>query len=82
MWIVDPALKEREDQNRTIRVGIIGAGFMCQGLADQMTHSTPGMRVAAISNRRVEESRGRLSVLGFGDVAVLVCSSSWIAVER
>ena len=37
MWIVDTALKERADQNKPIRVGIIGAGFMCQGLTNQIT---------------------------------------------
>jgi len=70
MWIVDTALKEREDQNRPIRVGIIGAGFMCQGLTNQITHSTPGMRVAAISNRRVERAIGVFHYSGFEDVAV------------
>ena len=70
MWIVDTALKERADQNRPIRVGIIGAGFMCQGLTNQITHSTPGMRVAAISNRRVGRAIDVFHYSGFGDVAV------------
>jgi hypothetical protein len=52
MWIVDTALKARADQNRPIRVGIVGAGFMCQGLTNQIVNSTPGMRVVAMSNRR------------------------------
>jgi len=54
MWIVDAALKACADQNRPIRVGIIGAGFMCQGLTNQIVNSTPGMRVVAISSRRPE----------------------------
>ena len=32
MIIVDNALKERERQGRPIRVGMVGAGFMGQGL--------------------------------------------------
>jgi predicted homoserine dehydrogenase-like protein len=70
MWIVDTKLKAREDQNTPIRVGIIGAGFMCQGLTNQITHSTPGMRVAAISNRRVERAIDVFHYSGFEDVAV------------
>ena len=70
MWIVDTALKSRADQNKPIRVGIIGAGFMCQGLTNQITQSTPGMRVAAISNRRVGRAVDVFRYSGFEDVAI------------
>src|SRR5215510_10062197 len=70
MWIVDTALRERADKNNPIRVGIIGAGFMCQGLTNQITHSTPGMRVAAISNRRVRRAIDVYHYSGFADVCV------------
>ena len=66
MWIVDSRLKELEEQGRPIRVGIVGAGFMCQGLANHIVHSVPGMRVVAISNRQVERAR---KVFSFGRVA-------------
>jgi predicted homoserine dehydrogenase-like protein len=56
MWIVDTELQIREKENRPIRVGIVGAGFMGQGLTNQIVHSTPGMRVVAISNRQVERA--------------------------
>ena len=32
MWIFDSLLKKREEEGKPIRVGIVGAGFMCQGL--------------------------------------------------
>ena len=70
MWIVDTALKARAEQGEPIRVGIIGAGFMCQGLTNQITHSTPGMRVAAISNRRVKRAVDVYRYSGFDDVAI------------
>jgi predicted homoserine dehydrogenase-like protein len=54
--IVDTALKAREAEGRPIRVGIVGAGFMGQGLTNQIVNSVPGMRVAGISNRRVERA--------------------------
>jgi predicted homoserine dehydrogenase-like protein len=70
MWIVDTALKAREMQDRPIRVGIVGAGFMAQGLTNQITHSTPGMRVAAISNRRVERAVGSFQYAGLQEAVV------------
>ncbi|MDQ1423016.1 MAG: hypothetical protein QOD72_514, partial [Acidimicrobiaceae bacterium] len=48
MIIVDRALRAREDEGRPIRVGMVGAGFMGQGLTNQIEHSVPGMRMAAI----------------------------------
>src|SRR5262245_27415557 len=54
--LVDHALQARHAEGKPIRVGIVGAGFMTQGLTNQICHSVPGMRVVAISNRR--PSRG------------------------
>src|SRR5258706_4570969 len=70
MWIVDTALKARADQNRPIRVGIVGAGFMCQGLTNQIVNSTPGMRVVAISNRRPERAVAVFKYAGSEDIVV------------
>ena len=53
MILVDTALRERAAQGKPIRVAILGAGFMCQGLTNQIAHSVPGMRVVAIYNRKV-----------------------------
>jgi predicted homoserine dehydrogenase-like protein len=30
MWIVDSRLKALEEQGRPIKIGIVGAGFLCQ----------------------------------------------------
>jgi len=56
--IVDTALKAREAQGKPIRVGMVGAGFMGQGLANQIANSVPGMRIAAIYNRNTERAIG------------------------
>jgi predicted homoserine dehydrogenase-like protein len=56
MIIVDNALKKREAEARPIRVGLIGAGFMGQGLTNQITNSVPGMRMVAAYARRVEKA--------------------------
>jgi predicted homoserine dehydrogenase-like protein len=36
----------------------VGAGFMSQGLANQIVHSVPGMRLAAVAGRRLERAEG------------------------
>src|SRR5579864_6350083 len=56
MIIVDNALKMREAEGRPIRVGLIGAGFMGQGLTNQVTNSVPGMRMVAAYARRVDKA--------------------------
>jgi predicted homoserine dehydrogenase-like protein len=51
MIIVDRALEERAASANPIRVGMIGAGFMGQGLANQILNSVPGMTLVAVANR-------------------------------
>src|SRR4051794_4149036 len=68
MIIVDNVLKEREREGRPIRVGMLGAGFMGQGLTNQITNSVPGMRMAAIYNRKPERAEGVYRYSGLDDV--------------
>ena len=62
MIIVDTALRAREAEDKPIRVGIIGAGFMARGLANQIVNSVPGMRLVAIYNRKVGPGGRRVHV--------------------
>jgi predicted homoserine dehydrogenase-like protein len=71
MLLIDRALKQRQEQGRPIRVGIVGAGFMSQGLTNQIAHSTPGMRVVAVSNRRPEKALNVLRYAGFDDAKLV-----------
>jgi predicted homoserine dehydrogenase-like protein len=64
MIIVDNALKARAAEGRPIRVGILGAGFMCQGLSNQIVHSVPGMRLVAIQGRRPQRAQEVWSYTG------------------
>jgi predicted homoserine dehydrogenase-like protein len=66
--IVDNALKKRERDGRPIRVGMVGAGFMGQGLTNQITHSVPGMTMAAIYNRTPERAAGVYRYSGVEDI--------------
>jgi predicted homoserine dehydrogenase-like protein len=70
MIIVDNALKERERTGRPIRVGMVGAGFMGQGLTNQITNSVAGMRMAAVYNRRQERAEHVFRYSGLEDVVV------------
>src|SRR5262245_416331 len=56
MIIVDNALKAREEQSRPVRVGMLGAGFMGQGLTNQIVNSVPGMEMVAVHNRNVKRA--------------------------
>ena len=47
---------------------MVGAGFMGQGLTNQIVNSVPGMRMAAISNRRLERAEGVYRYSGVEDV--------------
>lgn len=58
MILIDNALRRREAEGRPIRVGLLGAGFMGRGLANQIVNTTPGMRLTAIFSRRPDQGVG------------------------
>jgi len=70
MILVDTALRAREEQGKPIRVGMVGAGFMGQGLTNQIVNSVPGMRMAAIYNRKPERAVGVYKYSGRDDVVM------------
>jgi len=66
MIIVDTALQQRASERNPIRVGMIGAGFMARGIALQIATAVPGMRVAAIASRRIEQAAHAYIAAGEG----------------
>jgi predicted homoserine dehydrogenase-like protein len=56
MIIVDTALKQREQEDNPIRVGMVGAGYMGRGIALQIQRYVKGMKLVAISNRTLSEA--------------------------
>ena len=68
MIIVDNALRAREEEGRPIRVGLIGSGFMAQGLTNQIVNSVPGMEVVAVYGRRLERAVEAFRYAGRDDV--------------
>ncbi|MEX2541131.1 MAG: Gfo/Idh/MocA family oxidoreductase [Trueperaceae bacterium] len=69
MIIVDRALRRRADEGNPVRVGLIGAGFMARGVANQIVNSVPGMELVAICNRTVEKAEEAYRLAGVEDVA-------------
>lgn len=68
MIIVDTALAKREEENRPIRVAMIGAGFMGRGVALQICQSVKGMRLVAVSNRDISKAHRAYSEAGVTNV--------------
>ena len=54
MIIVDKALERRQLDGNPIRIGMVGAGYMGQGMAAVIERNMVGMRVVAIANRTLE----------------------------
>ena len=71
MIIVDKILQKRETENNPIKVGIIGAGVMSKGLINQITLHTPGMIVAAVYNKTVENAKLAIQEYGSKDYKVV-----------
>lgn len=69
MIIVDTALKKRQEENDPIKVGMIGAGFMGRGIANQIFNSVPGMVLVAIADRSVDGARRAYLESGVEDLS-------------
>ena len=74
MIAIDTLLQERQAQDKPIRVGLIGAGFMAKGIVNQILNSVPGMELVAVSNRNPE--RARDIYIEAGSASAEVVSSS------
>src|SRR5258705_6178922 len=68
MLRIDNALRARRGRGKPSRVGMVGAGFMGEGLTNQIENSVPGMRMAAIYNRRPERAVGVYKYAGHEQV--------------
>lgn len=68
MIIIDQALKARAEAGNPIRVGMIGAGFMGRGIANQIINSVPGMELVAIANRNISKAERAYTAAGVENV--------------
>lgn len=71
MIIIDRALQARHSAGNPVKVGMIGAGFMGRGIANQIANSVPGMELVAISNRNVDAAKLAYSEAGIENSTVV-----------
>ncbi len=71
MIIIDRALQARAAAGNPIKVGMIGAGFMGRGIANQIVNSVPGMELVAIFNRHIDAAKQAYSEAGIEDIQVV-----------
>jgi predicted homoserine dehydrogenase-like protein len=71
MIIVDTALKARAEAGNPIRIGLVGAGFMGRGLANQVVNYMPGMELVAIANRTLSAAKRAYTEAGVEEVQVV-----------
>lgn len=76
MIIVDRALQRRADAGDPLRVAMVGAGFMGQGIANQICNAVPGMTLVGIANRHPDRAREAYAYAGVADIV----SASTVAV--
>lgn len=69
MIIVDKALAQRQAENKPVRVGMVGAGFMGRGIALQICNYVPGMELVAIANRTVNTAKRAYNEAGVENVS-------------
>ncbi|MBD2665785.1 hypothetical protein B6N60_02291 [Richelia sinica FACHB-800] len=68
MIIVDKALQARAEAGNPVKVGMIGAGFMGRGIANQIINSVPGMELVAIFNRHIDTAKQAYLEAGIDDI--------------
>jgi predicted homoserine dehydrogenase-like protein len=65
--IVVKALERRQLDNNPIKVGMIGAGYMGQGMAAVIERNMVGMQVVAIATRTLENAERAFADAGVED---------------
>jgi predicted homoserine dehydrogenase-like protein len=75
MMIIDSKLRERDQNNDPIKVGIVGMGEMAAGLLNQIYNYTPGMTVVAVSNRTLAKAQSTCERIGIKRVSHAKSSS-------
>lgn len=71
MIVLDKALGEREASGKPVRFAMVGAGFMAQGVANQVFNSTRGMQLVAIANRHPDKARAVFEYAGVEDAVAV-----------
>ncbi len=68
MIIIDTALEKLAAEGKSIKVGMVGAGFMASGTALESFKYTKGITIVAISNRNLEKAKKAYTQAGVENV--------------
>lgn len=71
MILLDTALQARAAEGRPIRVGMLGAGFMGQGLTNMIVNRVPGMRMVAVYNRHLQRAQQVYNYSGLAETVTV-----------
>ncbi|MBI1241388.1 NAD(P)H-dependent oxidoreductase [Umezakia ovalisporum] len=71
MIIIDRALQARAAAGNPVKVGMIGAGFMGRGIANQIINSVPGMELVAIFSRQIDAAKRAYTEAGLENFQVV-----------
>ncbi len=71
MIIIDRALQARAAAGNPVKVGMIGAGFMGRGIANQIINSVPGMELVAVFSRQVDAAKRAYTEAGRENLQVV-----------
>jgi predicted homoserine dehydrogenase-like protein len=64
MIILDNALERLETEERPLRLGIVGSGYMARGIVGQVLAGMPGLRIGGLAARNLEAATAILSEYG------------------
>lgn len=68
MIVVDRALEQRAAAGKPVQVAMVGAGAMGRGIARQMFNAFPGLRLAVVANRTLDNAKRAYEEAGVGVV--------------
>lgn len=71
MILVDTALAKRQDEDRPLRIGLVGAGYMGRAIALHFLTPITGMRLAAVSSRTIDGAARAYGQGGVEDARVV-----------
>ena len=71
MIVVDRALEQRASSGRPIQVAMVGAGAMGRGIARQFFRAFPGLRLAMVANRTLDNARRAYEEAGVAEVGLV-----------
>ena len=71
MILVDTALAKRQAEDRPLRIGLVGAGYMGRGIALHFLTPLVGMRLVAVSNRTIADAARAYAQGGIEDPRVV-----------